>query len=93
MRGHHRHHLLRESALEPTRPLAEVPHAAQAERMRLLRAAQNRIAAAYMERDRMIADWARAERLSRHDMALATGLAKTRIDQIIRELDGRWSST
>jgi hypothetical protein len=86
MRGHHRHHLLPDVDLAPLRPLAHVPGAEQAERMHQLRAAQNRVAAAYIERDRLIASWARADRLSRHDMAVATGLAKTRIDQIIREL-------
>lgn len=54
--------------------------------MRELRAAQNEVATAYIARDRLIASWAQSGRLSRHDMAVATGLAKTRIDQIIREL-------
>ncbi|HEY1833400.1 MAG TPA: hypothetical protein VGG08_03105 [Solirubrobacteraceae bacterium] len=86
MRGHHRHHLLHEAELAPIRPLAHISADEQAERMRVLRAAQNQVATAYIERDRLIATWARNNQLSRHDMAVATGLAKTRIDQIIREL-------
>lgn len=87
MRGRHRHYLLGESDLSPTRPLSHINKAIQGERMRLLRAAQNQVAAAYRERDRLIAAWARSNQLSRHDMGVATGLAKTRIDQIIREAD------
>jgi RHS repeat-associated protein len=53
--------------------------------MRELRAAQNKAAAGFRERDDLMTAWALSNSLSRQDMALATGLAKSRVDQIIRE--------
>ncbi len=50
-----------------------------------LREAQNRIASGYRERDEIMVALAMSNSLSRPDMAIATGLAKSRVDQIIRE--------
>ena len=54
--------------------------------MRRLRAAHNQAALGYRERDGLMAAWALSNSLSRQDMAAATGLAKSRVDQIIREM-------
>lgn len=53
--------------------------------MRELRQAQNQIADGHAVRDGLMHAWALSNTLSRHDMALATGLAKSRVDQLIRE--------
>jgi hypothetical protein len=53
---------------------------------RELRAAQNNIAANYIQRDRLMQAWALSNTLSREDMADATGLAKSRVDQLIRDI-------
>ena len=53
--------------------------------MEELRAAQDSIAAAYLGRDRRIAEAVLRRRLSREDVSLATGLSRPRIDQIVRE--------
>jgi hypothetical protein len=50
-----------------------------------LRRIQQGIAIGYRDRDDRLVALATSNSLSRHDMALATGLAKSRIDQIIRE--------
>ena len=81
----HRHQLLPEADLEPTNPIQDVPLDSQAESMRLLRAAHNQAAIGYRERDGLMTAWALSNSLSRQDMAVATGLAKSRVDQIIRE--------
>ena len=39
-----------------------------------------------IHRDRQMQAWALSNSLSRHDMAVAVGLVKSRIDQIIRDL-------
>jgi hypothetical protein len=81
----HRHQLLPETELQPNNPIRDVPVERQAESMRELRAAQNKAAAGFRERDDLMTAWALSNSLSRQDMALATGLAKSRVDQIIRE--------
>jgi hypothetical protein len=81
----HRHQLLPDEDLEPTHPVHDVPFDSQAESMRQLREAQNGAALGYRERDDLMTAWALSNTLSRQDMALATGLAKSRVDQIIRE--------
>jgi galactose-1-phosphate uridylyltransferase len=53
---------------------------------RELRELSNGIASAYRRRDELIQALALSNSLSREDMARATGLAKSRVDQIIREL-------
>jgi hypothetical protein len=54
--------------------------------MRELRDLSNGIASAYRRRDELMQALALSNSLSREDMARATGLAKSRVDQIIREL-------
>ena len=53
--------------------------------MRALRAIHNEIPLGYQKRDGQMTAWALSNSLSREDMASATGLAKSRVDQIIRE--------
>jgi hypothetical protein len=81
----HRHQLLPKTDLQPTNPIRDVPLDIQAESMRRLRAAHNQAALGYRERDGLMTAWALSNSLSRQDMAVATGLAKSRVDQIIRE--------
>ena len=85
----HRHDFLPEEALHPSKPVADVPLERQATAMRQLRAARNRVSAAYLERDELMAALGASNSLSRHDMAIATGLAKSRVDQIIRDTYAR----
>ncbi len=81
----HRHRLLPEDDLAPQSPVPDVSRDSQAEKMRELRAAQNRAVHGYRERDGLMLAWATSNTLSRADMAVAVGLAKSRVDQIIRE--------
>ena len=67
------------------KPLSDVPIQNQARAMKQVRAAQNRIATSYKERDELMVAFAVSNSVSRHDMAAAAGLAKSRVDQIIRE--------
>jgi len=53
--------------------------------MRKLRAMHNEIPLGYQRRDGQMTAWALSNSLSRRDMAIATGLAKSRVDQIIRD--------
>ena len=53
--------------------------------MRRLRAMHNDIPLGYQRRDGQMTAWALSRSLSRADMAVATGLAKSRVDQIIRD--------
>lgn len=82
---HHRHDLLPDDDLRPTRPVPHVPIEVQAESMRALRAMHNEIPLGYQRRDGQMTAWALSNSLSRDDMAIATGLAKSRVDQIVRE--------
>lgn len=58
--------------------------------MRRLRAAQNAIADGYAARDELMLARATSNALSRRDMAIATGLAESRVNQIVRELAERY---
>jgi len=82
---HHRHDLLPDEDLQPTHPLPHVPLEVQAASMRELRAMHNEIPLGYQRRDGQMTAWALSNSLSRHDMAIATGLAKSRVDQIVRD--------
>lgn len=53
--------------------------------MRALRAMHNEIPLGYQRRDGQMTAWALSNSLSREDMAIATGLVKSRVNQIIRE--------
>jgi hypothetical protein len=81
----HRYTLLPDDGLEPIAPVPDVPIAVQQEHMRELRQAQNQIANGHAVRDGLMHAWALSNTLSRHDMAVATGLAKSRVDQLVRE--------
>lgn len=54
--------------------------------MQELRALRNRIADSYRDCDELMLAFATSNALSRHDMAAATGLAESRVNQIVREL-------
>jgi hypothetical protein len=82
----HRYALLPDEDLQPTDPVPHVPVQRQAEAMRELRAMHNQIPNGYLSRDRQMQAWALSSSLSRRDMAAATGLVKSRVDQIIRDL-------
>ena len=82
---HHRHSLLADEDLQPTHPVPQVPIEVQAASMRLLRAMHNEIPLGYQTRDGQMTAWALSNSLSRWDMAIATGLAKSRVDQIVRD--------
>jgi hypothetical protein len=86
----HRHDRLPEDDLWPSDARPDIDRAAQAAHMRELRTAQNHIADDYCARDELMLAWATSNALSRHDMAIATGLAESRINQIIRELAERY---
>ena len=81
-----RYEVLSEEDLQPTNPVHGVPIEVQAESMRKLRAMHNEIPSSTIQRDRQMQAWALSNSLSRHDMALAVGLVKSRVDQIIRDL-------
>lgn len=81
-----RYQLLPDEDLQPTRPVPAVPVDRQAESMRKLRAMHNEIPNGFIRRDRQMQAWALSNSLSRQDMAVAVGLAKSRVDQIIRDL-------
>lgn len=81
----HRHQLLPDVALQPHDPVPSVSVESQEAKMRELRAAHNKAALGYRERDGLMTAWALSNTVSRRDMARATGLAKSRVDQIIRE--------
>src|SRR3954471_17197717 len=89
MPKHHRYEQLPSDPLTPTRPVPGVPPEVQEEHMRELRDAQNQIANGHAVRDGLMQAWAISNSLSRHDMAKATGLAKSRVDQLIREAGER----
>jgi hypothetical protein len=82
----HRYALLPDEDLQPTDPVPQVPLERQAEAMRELRAMHNQIPNGYLDRDRQMQAWALSNSASRRDMAIATGLVKSRVDQIVRDL-------
>lgn len=81
-----RYEVLPDEDLQPTNPVHGVPIDVQAESMRKLRAMHNEIPNSTIHRDRQMQAWALSNSLSRHDMAVAVGLVKSRVDQIIRDL-------
>jgi hypothetical protein len=82
----HRHAILAADELLPTFTTRHHDYDSQVASMRELRELSNGIANAYRRRDRRMQALACSGSLSREDMARATGLAKSRVDQIIREL-------
>jgi hypothetical protein len=82
---HHRHDLLPDEDLRPTHPVPHVALDVQAASMCTLRALHNEIPLGYQRRDGQMTAWALSNSLSRPDMGIATGLAKSRVDQIIRD--------
>jgi hypothetical protein len=82
----HRHTILAADDLRPTFTTRHHDYDSQVASMRELRELSNGIASAYLRRDRRMQALACSGSLSREDMARATGLAKSRVDQIIREL-------
>lgn len=81
--------ILPEVDLRPDQPVPDVPLESQAEKMKELRAAQNRGASGYRERDHLMVAWALSNTLSRVDMAAAIGRAPSRVNQIIRDTASR----
>jgi hypothetical protein len=81
-----RYEVLPVEDLQPNNPVHGVPIEVQAESMRKLRAMHNEIPNSTIHRDRQMQAWALSNSLSRHDMAVAVGLVKSRVDQIIRDL-------
>jgi hypothetical protein len=81
-----RYAVLPKEDLQPTNPVHGVPIEVQAESMRKLRAMHNEIPNSTIQRDRQMQAWALSNSLSRQDMAVAVGLVKSRVDQIIRDL-------
>jgi hypothetical protein len=81
----HRHQLLPDVALQPQNPVPSISIESQEAKMKELRAAHNKAALGYRERDDLMTAWVLSNTLSRQDMARATGLAKSRVDQIVRE--------
>ena len=63
--------------LTPTKPVPGVALRVQLDHMEELREAQNDIAAGFLRRDQLMQAWALSNTLSREDMAVATGLAKS----------------
>lgn len=82
----HRYARLPDEDLQPTDPVPSVPVEWQAEAMRELRKMHNQVPEGYLKRDRQMQAWALSNSLSRRDRAFATGLVKSRVDQIIRDL-------
>jgi hypothetical protein len=81
----HRYDGLPDEKLTPTRPIPGIPIEVQEQHMLELRQAQNQIADGHAVRDGLMQAWDLSHTLSRHDMAVATGLVKSRVDQLIRE--------
>jgi hypothetical protein len=81
-----RYDVLPHDDLNPSHPVPGVPLERQVESMRELRAIHNEIPNAFIRRDRQMQAWALSNSLSRQDMAIAVGMHKSRVDQIIRDL-------
>lgn len=82
---HSHDRLPEDEELEPVDAISHVSREAQIENMRELRALQNAIAGAHIERDERIYALTLSNVLSRRDMARATGQSVSRIGQIVRE--------
>ena len=80
-----RYQTIPDRALWPSHTPGGVDAQRQAEAMQELRELSNQIARAYSERDQRLLALALSYSLSRRDMAIATGLSKSRVDQIIAE--------
>jgi hypothetical protein len=87
----HRHNVL-DDDLEPTWTPPGVDRERQIESMRELRRLSNAVAEAYLARDDKMLAQALSHSLSRRDIARATGLNKSRVDQVIREMADRYPS-
>lgn len=81
--------MLPEVDLLPAHPVPNVSLESQAEKMKELRAAQNRGASGYGERNGLMVAWSLSNTLSRADMAAAIGRAPSRVNQIIRDTASR----
>jgi hypothetical protein len=81
-----RYEVLPDEDLQPQHPVPGVSRKRQAEAMRELRAMHNEIPTGFIRRDRQMQAWALSNSLSRQDMAIAVGMHKSRVDQIIRDL-------
>jgi Lon protease-like protein len=86
LRLQNRYEVLPDEDLQPSHPVPHVEIERQAESMRELRRLHNDISASLIQRDQKMQAWALSNSLSRHDMAMAIGMHKSRVDQIIREL-------
>lgn len=86
MATNHRYTRLPLDDLQPENPVHGVAIEGQAEAMRELRELHNSIGSSYRARDERMMALALSDSLSRQDMAVAVGLNKSRIDQILREL-------
>lgn len=82
----HRHDLLPDDDLWPSDRFPGMEPSQQAEHMRELRSRHNRIAYGYSDRDELMLALATSNALSRRDIAVATGLVESRVNQIVREL-------
>lgn len=83
----HRHLELPAESLEPTYSPRGFSRERQIDYMRELRQLSNQIAGGYRARDELLLALATSGSLSRRDMASACGLNKSRVDQILKEMD------
>ena len=81
----HRYRRLPDTALQPERPLSDVPIERQAQAMEGIRALSNAVAESYEARDAEMERLASSNSLSRWDMAIAAGINRSRVDQILRD--------
>jgi hypothetical protein len=86
-----RRHAFLNGDLEPTPTTTNGDQDARLQVMRELRSLTNSVAGAYLARDDRIFSIASMGRLSRADIAQATGLHKSRVDQIVREMAERYA--
>jgi len=87
-----RRHAFVDAVLEPARTPPGIERERQTEAMRQLCGLANSIASAYLARDDRIFALVLGGSLSRADIARATGLNKTRVDQIIRDMSERYTA-
>jgi hypothetical protein len=87
----HRYTQLPDVPLAPTKPIPDVPIEVQSANMRELRRLHNDIAQGWWLRDDRMASFASSNTVSREDMAVATGLVKSRVDQIIRGVHEKYA--
>ena len=82
----HRHLAPADEDLHPTYSPPGYDYERQVACMKELRALSSQIGDAYRARDELLHALALSGSLSRRDMATATGLNKSRVDQIIKEM-------